>query len=1034
MSVGVPAWWGPYLTRKVGRFRALPVIARTLRHPVFISAVIVAALAAAEMRWSWLQSRMLALISARMTYKVDPGPSPAFATAPAGPYDQRLGYTAIPEILQRTAGAYRIARQARSSESMLGLTAAGGYPVYPEKSQAGLAILDRAGKALFAARYPRHVYQDFDAIPPLVVRTLLYIENRKILDDDSPYLNPAVEWNRLAKAAGDLAISKVYPAHPISGGSTLATQLEKVRHSPGGRTASTLEKFRQMLAASLRAYRNGEDTTQTRRDIVRDYLNSFPLSAVPGYGEVAGLQEGLMVWFGADPAEVNRLLALPLDKADSRVAREQARAYRQVLSLLLALNRPDYYLRHDQAALDARTDSYLRLFAQEGIIPERFSKLALETRLTLRRRFEGSNPEPAGDKGTLALRADLLAALGVPDAYALDRMDLTVGSTLDGESQRRICQELSRLRDPDYAAAAGLTGANLLSPGSTGSVIFSFTLYEQSAGGNLLRIECDNYDQPLSINRGTRLELGSTAKLRTLVTYLEIVAGLYEQHRGASPKELRTARAQARDRITAWAISYLLENPESDLTGMLEAALDRPYSASTEEKFFTGGGLHTFSNFDRRDNGAVLSVRQGFRRSVNLVFIRLMRDIADYYAWRLPGASPRMLSDPNDPQRAAYLARFADQEGRVFLEQFWNRHRGRTPAQSLEVLGKEANSNLRRLTMIFRSVRPESSLAELGAYLRARTGTMLSEDWVQELARDYDPERFNWNDRGYLAGVHPLELWLLRFLHEHPNANFAEAADASKDVRQEVYAWLFQKRNVQAQNLRIRTVLEQDAFAEILKSWKRQGFPFSDIVPSYASALGSSGDNPAALAELAGIILNDGVRKPTVRVNEIHIAEGTPYETLLERTPPASVRVYPVELARVVKNAMFDVVENGTGRRAYQSVFLDDKTALPVGGKTGTGDNRLEIRGPGGIVDSRVRNRTATFVFVIGDRFFGTLTAYVPGDAAEQFRFTSALPVQLFRQLAPHFESVVRTTGNGPAGKGETLAGFPVPASSERRQ
>ena len=46
-------------------------------------------------------------------------------------------------------------------------------------------------------------------------------------------------------------------------------------------------------------------------------------------------------------------------------------------------------------------------------------------------------------------------------------------------------------------------------------------------------------------------------------------------------------------------------------------------------------------------------------------------------------------------------------------------------------------------------------------------------------------------------------------------------------------------------------------------------------------------------------------------------------------------------------------------------------------------------------------NRTATFVFTIGERFYGVVTAHVTGPAAAGYGFTSSLPVQLFRVLAP---------------------------------
>jgi hypothetical protein len=48
-----------------------------------------------------------------------------------------------------------------------------------------------------------------------------------------------------------------------------------------------------------------------------------------------------------------------------------------------------------------------------------------------------------------------------------------------------------------------------------------------------------------------------------------------------------------------------------------------------------------------------------------------------------------------------------------------------------------------------------------------------------------------------------------------------------------------------------------------------------------------------------------------------------------------------------------------------------------------------------------VVSRAATFVFFLGDRFFGVVTAYVTGPEAARYQFTSALPVQVLKSLAP---------------------------------
>jgi hypothetical protein len=92
-----------------------------------------------------------------------------------------------------------------------------------------------------------------------------------------------------------------------------------------------------------------------------------------------------------------------------------------------------------------------------------------------------------------------------------------------------------------------------------------------------------------------------------------------------------------------------------------------------------------------------------------------------------------------------------------------------------------------------------------------------------------------------------------------------------------------------------------------------------------------------------------------------------------------------------------DVVERGTARRLAGSFRTDGGEDLSPGGKTGTGDNRVVVRGRATLS----LNRTATFVFHLGPRYFGTVTAYVVGPNAARFRFTSGLPVQILSSMGP---------------------------------
>ena len=66
----------------------------------------------------------------------------------------------------------------------------------------------------------------------------------------------------------------------------------------------------------------------------------------------------------------------------------------------------------------------------------------------------------------------------------------------------------------------------------------------------------------------------------------------------------------------------------------------------------------------------------------------------------------------------------------------------------------------------------------------------------------------------------------------------------------------------------------------------------------------------------------------------------------------------------------------------------------------------------------------STFMFMIDDRFFGTLTAYVPGEQAAQYEFTSGLPVRLLGYLMPTLSPLL------DAPVPDTAAAPPTPASA----
>ena len=100
-----------------------------------------------------------------------------------------------------------------------------------------------------------------------------------------------------------------------------------------------------------------------------------------------------------------------------------------------------------------------------------------------------------------------------------------------------------------------------------------------------------------------------------------------------------------------------------------------------------------------------------------------------------------------------------------------------------------------------------------------------------------------------------------------------------------------------------------------------------------------------------------------LRVDRLNFAVGTPYETRFAPRPARAAGA----AGRGGRGAAHGAVGGGRGaaRRGAAGAFkLADGTPLALGGKTGTGDNRIVI-GRGGARGVAL-NRTATFVFYPG--------------------------------------------------------------------
>ncbi|MDQ4139252.1 MAG: transglycosylase domain-containing protein, partial [Bacteroidota bacterium] len=510
-----------------------------------------------EIKTSKLQARKISSYAASLSYSLEAGPSDSIVYPGDGPFDKRLGYSQLPQLLKRLQSrGMKIDSQTRFSPPLIQYTSRGFFAPYREKYQAGLNIIDCSNNSFYQAPYPKRVYASFDSIPPLVIQALLFIENREILDSTKPYLNPAVDWVRFTRAIIHEAAQTIGLNFDRMGGSTLPTQIEKYRHSPGGFTADRHEKLRQMVSASVRAYLEGPETLPTRKELVLSYLNTVPLGAASGYGEVHGLGDGLWVWFGEEFDQVNKLLQIQDAKGDTLIA--QGLALRQVLSLLIAQRRPYFFLRIGRAELTVRTGSYLRLMEKNSHISPELRDAGLSREVTFR---DLSHDPPVipqeTNKGILMVRTHLSELLDIP-LYDLDRLDIAATTTLQNDLQQKVSTYLDQLSDPEFAGNSGLFGKYLLSPNHTQQVRYSFTLFERSPQGNLVRVQTDNTDQPFDINESSKLELGSTAKLRVFVHYLEVIAEIHKRYADQPEEALHRALGEQQDNLSRWVLKYLI--------------------------------------------------------------------------------------------------------------------------------------------------------------------------------------------------------------------------------------------------------------------------------------------------------------------------------------------------------------------------------------------------------------------------------------------------------------------------------------------
>src|SRR5437763_6775007 len=118
---------------------------------------------------------------------------------------------------------------------------------------------------------------------------------------------------------------------------------------------------------------------------------------------------------------------------------------------------------------------------------------------------------------------------------------------------------------------------------------------------------------------------------------------------------------------------------------------------------------------------------------------------------------------------AIHLARFADREGREFIARFHRKYAGKSALEAEELLLRGARPTPVRLAGAFYGLEPDAGPQVLSQLLARRLPNAdLSASALRALHDKYGPGRWSLADRGYLAGLPPLELWVVGYLRQHP--------------------------------------------------------------------------------------------------------------------------------------------------------------------------------------------------------------------------------------------------------------------------
>jgi len=870
---------------------------------------------------------------------------------------------------------------------------------YQGQAFSGIKILDRHKRSVYEYEHP-YQFKNFEHISPFILKALLVWENDKLrhllLPDnkingetlgDTVELNYLIEGPRVVKSLSEYLQYKITGEGAFSGASTLMTTLEKMTNTPGGRTQSINDKLRQMLGAGL--HLNAGDSKGGIKKALVDFLNTVPMAGGPRThtGELYGFGASYYAWFGDSIDELNEQL-----NSQDRQVRSQA--FKNICALIVAIRRPSQLL-NEPKVIERQANLLLKRLNQKNLLNSALYVKAKAMKPTWnpqakeQRQFDYAlhrEAFSARNQYTQIVRQAVAKKSGVNKArkinlQTVDVMPVTIELSTDAQLEQKIRKVLDEMYS-DVAQKSPFVQSNQkgllnnLTQEELQRIEYAATVLEidEHRRWKILANTDTQSDVVYNPAKQGRFQWGSTAKLRVLVNYLMIIhdeARLLQSELQAFNFERLQRYKKSSVTIKRLLSAYIDKHPQASMDDILNWAMSRRISADPGEKFLTGESWHQFHNYQKSDDRKNPNLWQMTTESINLSFVRLMRDVVDYYIEQLGYDKKSMLSNKDNRLRKEIIEDAIKLEEQ-FYQQGINFFIAKIKAQFPEPLSLSDQE-------IINAARRVAKQLKFDDGKEAQKYRQLTSLFKRIVAYE--------------------KSWLLARLRGSAYVNSISIDTEQDRIVQQTSDW-FRSNKHWIKNT-LYTFLEQQAFSKgVTPAWKKLGYLFN-VSPSYAVVLGSSGDTPMSLLELAGTLLNDGVHEKNISAIEgIVLAPDSEFETPFKIVHQQE-RIIPQDVAAIARKAMEGVLHKGTAIFASSHPLM--QYVRSSGAKTGTGDNRHH---------QVPVNRSAAVLSIldIGEgkaKYAICITMSVTQGDIERYKFTSKVPVRILARIADHLTPVV---------------------------